>query len=164
MWSAWAVTYRLLPRVVKHVGRDINRLALNLVGPAAVVAYAADDGADVAARHADGLAIVERLDRGEQVGVLLAELGELEEQDAALLRRRVAPRRLKGLAGRLDGQVDVLLGGLADGADDLLGGGVDDLKGLFVDGLDPFVVDEAACKSLAGAGLGRCETLALALS
>jgi hypothetical protein len=53
------------------------------------------------------------------------------------------PRALEGLSRGRDGKIDILLGGLCDGADDLLGGGVDGLEGPAVYALDEFVVDEA---------------------
>jgi hypothetical protein len=128
---------------VEHVWVDIDRLALDLVGPAAVVPDAANDGADVAAGHGDGLAVVERLDGGQEVRVLLAQIGELRQQDAARLGRGAAPRPLKGLPGGGHGNVDILLGGLVDRAEDLFCGRVDDLERLLLDTLDELVVDEA---------------------
>jgi hypothetical protein len=128
---------------VEHVRVDINRLALDLVGPAAVVPDAADDSTDVAAGHGDGLAIVERLDGRQEVGVLLAQLGQLRQQNAALLGRGAAPRALEGLAGGGHGDVDILLGGLVHRAEDLFCGRVDDLERLLLDALDELVVDEA---------------------
>jgi len=50
-----------------------------------------------------------------------------------------------------------LLGGLADGGDDLLCGGVDDLEGLLVDTLNPLVVDEESDGLLVGAREGGLE-------
>lgn len=129
---------------MKHVRGNINRLALDLVCPAAIIPYAADNGTDVAAGHADGLSIVERLDRGEQVTVLLGDLGELEQVDASLLWGGVVPCSLEGLPGGGYGNIDILLVALGNGADNLLGGRVDDLEGLLIGTLDPLVVDEAA--------------------
>jgi hypothetical protein len=128
---------------VKHVRGNINSLALNLVGPAAVVAEALDNAADVALGHGDGLAVVEGLDGGEELEVLLDEVGELEDHDGAGVGSDLAPGALEGLAGGLDGGVDILLGGLADRGDDLLGGGIDGLELLLLGTLDPLVVDEA---------------------
>ncbi len=133
---------------MEHVGGDIDRLALNLVGPAAIVPEAADDGTDVAAGQGDRLAIVERLDGSQQVEVLFAELRKLDQEDAALLGSHAAPRALESLACGGNGNVDILLGGLAHRADDLLGRRVDDLECLLVDTLDELVVDEAAQKAL----------------
>ena len=53
------------------------------------------------------------------------------------------PRALEGLSRRRNGKVDILLGGLCDGADNLLGRWVDGLEGPPVYALDEFVVDEA---------------------
>lgn len=53
------------------------------------------------------------------------------------------PLAIEGLPRGGNGNVDILLGGLGDGADDLLGGGVDDLEGLLVYALDELIVDEA---------------------
>ena len=50
---------------------------------------------------------------------------------------------LECLACGGNGNVDILLGGLVNRADDLLCGWVDDLKGLAVGALLEFVVDEA---------------------
>jgi hypothetical protein len=128
---------------VEHVGGNVDGLALDLVGPTAVVSYATNHGTDVSPSHADGLAIVEGLDGGQEIQVLFADLGELDHQDTPLLRSHVFPRALEGFSGGCDGEVDILLGGLGDRADDLLGCGVDDLEGLLVDALYPLIVDEA---------------------
>lgn len=136
-------THRLGARVVELVRANVERLALDLVGPPAVVPDAPGDGADVPPRHADGLSVVERLNGGELLRVGLDEVGELQEQAAALAGGGGPPGALEGLAGGGDGGIDILLGGLADGADDLLGGGVDDLELLLVGALDELVVDEA---------------------
>lgn len=137
---------------MEHVWVDVDGLALDLVGPAAVVAEAADDGADVAAGQGDGLAVVERLDGGQEVHVLLAQLGQLDQVDAALLRGGAAPDAIKGLARGGDGDVDILLGGLVHGADDLFCGRVDDLERLLLDTLDELVVDEAGERVLVSRG------------
>lgn len=135
---------------MEHVGRDVDGLALDLVGPAGVVSQAADDGADVALGHGDGLSVVEGLDGGEEVGVLLGDVGELVQVDGTLGGGDLLPNALERLARGGDGDVDILLGSLVDGTDYLLGRGVDDLEGLLVDALDPLVVDEPVddgCKS-----------------
>lgn len=137
-----ANTERLLPGVVEGVGGNIDGLALDLIGPTAVVADGANNGANIATGHGDGLAIVERLNSGEEIEVLLDQVGELEEVDTTLLGSDLAPDTLESLAGSGDGNIDILLGGLVDGADDLLGSGVDDLEGLLLDTLDELVVDE----------------------
>lgn len=134
---------------MQHVGVDVDGLACDLVGPAAVVAEALDHGTDIALGHGDRLSVVERLDSGKQVSVLLCQVGELEDDLGTVLGRDAAPLALESLAGGLDGNVDILLGSLGHGGDDLFGGGVDDLEGLLVGTLNPFVVDEPASLWLA---------------
>jgi hypothetical protein len=134
---------------VKHVRGNINGLASDLVGPAAVVTNAADDTANISTGHCDRLAIVHRLDSGEEVQVLLDEIGKFEEERGAGARRGSAPCCVEGLASSSDSKVNVFLGSLADGGDDFFGGRVDDFELLLVDTLDPFVVDEpvqSVCK------------------
>lgn len=131
---------------MEHVGGNVNGLALNLVGPAAVVSDAGSDGANVTLGHGDGLAIVERLDGGEEVEVLFHEVGELDHHVAPLLGRDVLPRGFKGLASCGDSDVDIFLGGFADRGDDLLGGWIDNLELFLVDTLNPLVVDEAVMR------------------
>ncbi len=99
---------RLAQRVGEEAAADGDGAALDLVGPAGVVAERVDDALHVAARVADGLAAVERLERGQLLGVLLDEVGELEHQPAALggVHRRPGAG-LQGRAGGLDGLVDV---------------------------------------------------------
>ena len=128
---------------MEHLRVNVNGLALDLVGPAAVIADARGDGADVAAGHADALPVVERLDGGEQVEVGLDEVGELEHHLAPGAGGHLPPDRLERLASRRDGEVHVLLRRLRHVADDLLRRRVDHLERLLVDALDPFVVDEA---------------------
>lgn len=127
---------------MEHVWANIKGLALHLVCPTSVVPYAADNGGDVSLCHRDGLAVVQRLDRGQQVSVLLEEVGQLQQVQAPLLGRRLAPYALEGLPGGGDCNINIFLGTLVDGADDLLGCWVDDLELLLVDALDPLVVDE----------------------
>lgn len=137
-------THGLPPGVIEVIRVGIDRLALDLVGPAAVVAKTAGSCVDIGLGHDDGLAVVERLDGGKLVYMAVEEVGELDEQLAAVLWRLPSPVALEGLACGGDGDVDILLGGLVDGANDVLSGGVDDLKGLAVDTGDKLVVDEAA--------------------
>ena len=136
-------TNGLLLDVVESVGGGVNDLALDLVCPATVVPQAANTHADVNLGHGDGLAVVERLNSSEQVEVLLEQVGELHKKSATVLRGLFPPRALKGLACGGDGDVDILLGGFVDGADDALVGGVDDFKCLAVYTFHELVVDEA---------------------
>lgn len=149
----------LLLDVVEGVWGGIHDLALDLVGPAAIVSQATRAHADVHLGHGLSLAVVESLHRGEQLEVLLKEIGELDQQLATVLGRLLSPWALECLACGGDGDVDILLGGLVHRGDDLLGGGVDDLEGLAVHTLHPLIVDEAAVRQrpcLQGGGMGSC--------
>jgi hypothetical protein len=144
-----ADTDRLGSGVVEHIGSNINCLALDLVGPTTVVSEAANNGTDIATGVGDGLSVVERLNSGEEVEVLLGEVGKLEEEVASGLGSSLPPLAVEGLAGSSDSQVDILLGTLTDGGDDLLSGGVDNLELSLVDTLNPLAVDEAGiCVSI----------------
>lgn len=136
-------TYSLLACVCEGIRVGVDGLALDLVGPAAVVPQAADRSGDITLGHGDGLSVVERLDGSQLVEVRLHQLGQLDEQLATGLGCDLAPLAIECCPGGGNGDVDILLGGLGDGADDLLGGGVDDLEGLLVYALDELIVDEA---------------------
>lgn len=131
---------------MEHIRGDVDRLALDLVGPSTIVAESLHHGTEITLGHADGLAIVERLDGREKVDVLLDEIGELPQQLAAVVGGSCAPLALESCAGGLHGNIDILLSGLTDGGDDLLSGGVDGLELLLLDTLDELVVDEAMRK------------------
>lgn len=75
--------------------------------------------------------------------MLQEEIGKLDKKLSAVLRCLLPPWAVEGLAGGLDSDVDILLGRLLDGCDDLFCGRVDDLEGLAVNGLDELVVDKA---------------------
>lgn len=133
---------------MEHVWADVEGLSLNLVCPTSIVPYAADDGGDVSLCHRDGLSIVQRLDRGKQVSVLLEEVGQLQQVQAPLLGCGVPPYALESLPGGGDRSINIFLGSLVDGADDLLGRRVDDLELLLVGTLNPLIVDEPGERSL----------------
>lgn len=78
-------TNGLLLNVVESVGSGVNDLAGDLVRPTTVVSEAANAHADVDLGHGNSLSVVERLDRGEEINVLLEEVGEVHEQLAAVL-------------------------------------------------------------------------------
>jgi len=127
-----ADTKRLLLGVVECVGGSVDDLALDLVRPTSVVPQGSGAHAHVTLRHGDGLAVVKRLDGGEDIEVLVEQVAELVQQLSALLGINLPPRALESFPCSGDGNVDILLGGLVDGADDTLVGGVYDLKGLAV--------------------------------
>lgn len=133
---------------MEHVWVDVDGLALDLVCPSTVVPYAADSGTNVSLRQCDGLSVVQGLNGSKELGVLLHKVCQLQEQETPLLRRCRPPAALKGLPGRGDGDIDIFLCALTDGADDFLGRGVDNLDLLLLLAFDPFVVDETGERSI----------------
>ena len=117
---------------------------MDLVGPAGVVAEAVDHQRQVAvAALADRLAVVERLELGQLVDVLLDQVGELVHQPAAVAGVHLAPGAgVERLARGLDGQVDVGGVPLGDLGDDLLGGRVDRRERLAAGAVAPLAVDQ----------------------
>lgn len=136
-------TYRLLSRIGERLWVGINGLALNLVGPAAIVSEAAHTRANVNFGHAESLAIVQSLDGGELIQVLLEEVRQLRQTFATLLGRDEAPCLLEGLPRGRYGDVDIFLGGLVYGCDGLFSARVDRLEGLSIYSFDKLIVDEA---------------------
>lgn len=96
------ITYGLGSGVVEHIGSNINGLALDLVGPTTVVSEAANNSTDITTGVGDGLSVVKRLNSGEEVEVLLGEVGELEEKVSSGLGSSVLPLAIKSLAGSGD--------------------------------------------------------------
>ena len=82
---------RLPQRVGQEVAAHRHGPALDLVGPAGVVAERVDDALHVAARIGDGLAAVERFHRRQFLRVLLDEVGELEHAAGRGRRRPSSP-------------------------------------------------------------------------
>jgi hypothetical protein len=78
-------TNGLLLDVVESVRSGVDNLSGNLVRPTTIVPQAANTHADVHLRHGNSLAIVERLDRREELEVLLKQVGEIGEQLATVL-------------------------------------------------------------------------------
>ena len=78
---------------------------------------------------AERLAVVERLERGENVDVHLHEVGEFCEKARTLDAARVeTPGGVEGVVGGLDGGIDVLGGTLGDAGGDLAVRRVDDAE------------------------------------
>jgi hypothetical protein len=137
------LTYRLFLDVVESVGRRINDLAFDFVCPSTVVSQDAGAGCDVTLGHGNGLAIVERLNGSEDLGIALEEVCELVKSLSPVARCLLSPFALKSFACGGNGDVDVLLCGLVDRGDYGLVGGVDDLEGLALYALNELIVDEA---------------------
>ena len=127
---------------MEHVWCNVDGLAHNLVGPTSIVPDARSHGTDVSLGHRDGLAVIERLDGGEEGEILLNEVGKLGHVNTALLGCDLTPGPLEGLACGSDGNINILLSGLGHRGDDFLRSWVDDLKGLLVNTLNPLIVDE----------------------
>ena len=83
---------RLAQREAHRVVGHRDDVAVNLRREAAVVLEARRDVGDVELGLDDRLAGVARLELGELVGALAHDLRELEQDAAAILRRRVLPR------------------------------------------------------------------------
>ena len=84
-------TNGLLLDIVESVGSSVNNLAGDLVCPTTIVSQAANAHADINLGHGNGLAVVERLNRSEEVDVLLEQVGEVGEQLAAVLGCLLSP-------------------------------------------------------------------------
>lgn len=106
---------------MKHVRGDIDRLSLDLIGPASVVSQTADHTVQVPTRIVDRLSIIKRFDCGKQLLVLLGKVGQLVKQNASLLRCRGLPDTVKCSSSCVDSEVDVFLSALVDRNDDLFG-------------------------------------------
>ena len=95
----------------RHVGhRDVDRVALDLGGPAGHVVEQVGGQRHVSRlRHGERLAVVQRLELGELVGVLEDQVADPPDDPAALGRGHPAPRAvLERPARRPHRAVDVL--------------------------------------------------------
>ena len=129
---------------MEHVRSNVHGLALDLIRPASIVPDGSGHSSNITTGHRDGLAIVQGLDGGEKIKVLLDKIGKPEKVDTPLLRRGCPPFALEGFARSSDSNVNILLGSFRYVADNLLGGRVNNLKGLLVNGLNPLVVNPPA--------------------
>jgi len=136
----------LAERVREFLRGGGDGLAVDLVGPAGVVAETGDYFGEVFVQsHRVGLAVVPGFDAGEGLGVGFDQGGEFVHQSAAVGGGEVAPGGVgEGGPGGGDGGVDVGGGGGVDGADLGFVGRVD--AGYFFrgGGFDEFIVDEEA--------------------
>lgn len=128
--------------VVQGLRVGVDGLTMDLVGPATIVAQATGSGSDITLGHGDRLAIVQGFDGHQDLGITLEKVGELGQHAATGGRSDLAPFALEGLASSSNGGVHILLRGLIDGDNGLLGGGVDGLESLAIGTLDEFAVNE----------------------
>jgi ParB family chromosome partitioning protein len=145
---------RLAQRVVQHAHarrRDRDGLAFDLGRPTGVVAEVVDDERNVGdARDADRLAIVERLELRELLGVGLDQVGQLPDRAAALGRGHAAPRTaLEGAPRRAHGAIDVFLLTGCHLGKRLFGGGIVGGERLAGGRLGPLAIDEHAASTAA---------------
>ncbi len=116
-----------------------------LVGPAGVVAVAGDGERQIGGfRHRVRLAVVQRFELRQLVGMLFNEIGQPVEQPAAFGGRHAAPWRFRVESGarRFHGLIDV--GGIrfGDVADRLAGRRVDGLEAFAGNAFNPLAVDQ----------------------
>lgn len=135
-------TNGLVAGVGKRLRVGVNGLAVNLIGPATVVAKAAGGGGNIALSHGEGLAVVKGFNSSQDVAITLEEVGQLDEEAATFGGSDLAPLTLEGGACCLDGIFDIILVRLLDGYNRLLVGGVDGLKSAATLSLDELIVDE----------------------
>ena len=141
---------RLAQRVGVEVGarhvrhRDVNRVALDLGGPARHVVEQVGGQRHIGRLgDSEWLAVVQRLQLGELVGVLQDEVADPPDDAAPLGRGHPAPRPLlERLARGPDSPVDVLGAALGDPGERLPGGGVGRLERLARRRIGPLPVDE----------------------
>ena len=107
---------------------DRDRVAQQPLRRTRVVVEDVDDHADLAARVADRLTHVARLDLGELLGAVRHGVGESPEQRAAVVRRDRAPGG-EGRLGPGDRPVCVLDRGFGDLGQHFLGRGLDHFHG-----------------------------------
>ena len=100
-----------------------------------------DAHADLVDGGTDRLAGVGALEPPELVGPSLERIGQLEQQQRAILRRRLLPG-LEGGRGRPDGAIHVLGRAGRDDPDGLVVGGVDDVRRPAVGGIHELATDE----------------------
>ena len=140
---------RLLARVAVHVRLgDRQHVAGDLGRPAGEVAQVLDRERHVhAPGELDRLAVVERLQLGELVGVVLEGLGEGQHRARALGRGDAVPAPvLERLAGGAHGAVHVRGAGVGHLGDRPAGGRVERLEGAPVGGLEALAADDQAVR------------------
>ena len=129
---------RQIERVLLVERHDV---AVQLVGPAGIVAKDARGIAHLTVGFADHLAVVGSLQHGHALGLGVEQIGGLVEQSGAFARRGLAPDPVKGAARCRYGLLDIARAGERDLAVDLLIIGIDRGHGLARGARAPFAID-----------------------
>ena len=131
-------------KILRAVRGDGDGVAFDLGGPAGHVAEHVHGAGHVGdARDGEGLAIVERFELREFVGVLFDEVGELPDEPAAFGGSHLRPRAaIEGRAGGVDGAIDVLFLAFGDASEDVAGGGIVAVERFAGRGVHPLAVDQ----------------------
>jgi hypothetical protein len=136
---------RLAQGIGEHVGdRNRNGIALQLGGPAREIAEVIGGQRHISTSGIfDGLAVVQRLQQCQFLGVLLDQLGDAPEQATALGRGESGPgAAFEGLARGGDGAIDIFGIALCDFRQHLPIGRVDGVEGFAAGRLNPLPADE----------------------
>lgn len=80
---------------------------MNLVSPSTVVSQAARCEANIHLGHGESLAVIQGLDSGESVDVLIEERSEFVKVDTSGGGVGGGPYGVEGFSGGLDGNVDI---------------------------------------------------------
>ncbi len=102
-----ANTNWLVSCVVEGLWVGVDGLSVDLVCPSTIISEAAGGQLDVDLGHRKSLAVIERLDGSEGVGVFVEEVTELGQHLTSGRGERLAPDAIEGFPGGLDGDVDI---------------------------------------------------------
>ena len=128
--------------VAKIFARDRDSLALDLVGPARIVAIAGDGEREVRGqRYMVRLAVVQSFKTCKLLGVFFNQVCKAVQQAAAIGSRHLSPWAFKGAAGGLYSLVNIGRIGFRDLADFLSGRGIERGKRFSRQAVDPLIVD-----------------------
>lgn len=119
--SEMLITYRLTLGKVKALCININHFTFHLVRPTSIVIEHGDAVRDISDRPLLSLAVVERLDLGQQIEVLFDQIGYSAQQLSSIFGGCRAPWTFERSSRGGHGQVNVLAPGFRDMGDDLFG-------------------------------------------
>jgi hypothetical protein len=148
----------LMARVTKKVAVNRNRFPLNLIGPSREIAITSDCLGDIQSLcNGNGFTVVEGLEAGKFIAIVLDKIGENVEQAPPLRRVHLPPRPCLKRCSRC---VDCLIyiNGIGRGnlADFLTCGRIDRCESLPGCACDPAIVDQKLIRWCGDAGLCVC--------